>query len=244
MIKKEKLKSIKNFILDLFFPKFCLGCSKEGTYLCQDCRSILDILEFQYCLCEKNPQRVINTGKCPKCKTKKLDGLYFAVSYHHPLVKDLILKFKYRPFAKELAKNLAQILEDHFLISGKNPKDFEDFLIVAIPLHKERENWRGFNQAEELAKELSLFFRIPLLKDVLIKIKKVPPQVELNKKEREENVKNAFELKNPQKILGRKIFLVDDIYTTGATMEECANVLKKGGAKEVWGIAIAREMIT
>jgi ComF family protein len=111
---------------------------------------------------------------------------------------------------------------------------------MPVPLGKRRLKWRGFKQAEELAKELSSFLKIPLVSDCLIKIKETLPQVELSEKEREENIKGVFKIKNDEKILGKKILLVDDVYTTGSTMKECARILKRAGAKEIIGIVIAR----
>ncbi|PIP24742.1 MAG: hypothetical protein COX33_00260 [Candidatus Nealsonbacteria bacterium CG23_combo_of_CG06-09_8_20_14_all_36_125] len=91
-----------------------------------------------------------------------------------------------------------------------------------------------------MGKELSKFFRISLLNNVLAKIKETPAQVDLSEEERKENIRNAFSIKNGGQILGRKILLVDDIYTTGSTLTECAKVLKEAGAKEIIGIVIAR----
>jgi len=120
------------------------------------------------------------------------------------------------------------------------PPNFTDFLLVPVPLEKRKIRWRGFNQAEEIGKELSNFLKIPLLDDVLIKIKETLSQVELSGKEREENIKGVFVIKNKEKIEGEKILLVDDVYTTGATMKECARILKEAGAKEIIGIVVAR----
>ena len=123
----------KDFLLDLLFPKFCLGCQKEGVYLCDDCRALLDISEFDYCLCENKPQRLapnnrenqIKSGKCPRCKDKNLAGLYFALPYREKqLTKKLIHQFKYQPHLKDLAKTLASILIEHFIISGKNTDEY------------------------------------------------------------------------------------------------------------------------
>ena len=100
---------------------------------------------------------------------------------------------------------------------------------------------RGYNQSEELAKELSKTLKIPLILNNLIKIRATFPQIKLSAKERQENLKNAFSINNPEELKNKKIFLVDDVYTTGSTMEECAKTLKESGAKQVWGIAIARE---
>lgn len=248
----------KEFLLDLFFPKFCLGCQKEGTYLCDDCRALLDIAEFDYCLCDTKPIRLPldqKSGKCQKCQNKKLSGLYSALPYKETgtpgvLTRKLIYQFKYQPYLKDLAKTLASILIEHFVISGKNTNEIWESegsleILVPVPLDKNKLKTRGYNQAEELAKELSKILRIPIISGNLIKTKSTKPQMELTKKQREKNLENVFQIKNPDEISGKKVFLVDDVYTTGATMEECAKVLKgpKGypGAKSVWGIAIARE---
>lgn len=242
---KEK---IKNFLLELFFPAFCFGCQKEGTYLCQDCKATLEILEFQYCLCSKNPLKInleLNKyGKCNRCFDKKLSGLYFALPYKaSALTRKLIQAFKYHPYIKDLAKTLALLLAEHFFISGSNKEDvWHNSVLIPIPLDKKKLKNRGYNQAEELAKELSKILGTPVLSDVLIKIKTTRTQIKLSGKKREQNLQGAFMAKKPLDLTrGEKIFLVDDVYTTGSTMEECARVLRKAGAKQVWGIAIARE---
>ena len=214
--------NIKNFLLDLFFPKFCFSCQREGEYLCLDCQATLEI-----------------SGIHQKEKLSNLNDLYFATDYQKPLVKNLIQRFKYEPFIKELAKPLTSLIIEHFQLLDQKP-DFSDFVLIPVPLEKKKLKWRGFNQAEEIGKELSKFFRISLLNNVLAKIKETPAQVDLSEEERKENIRNAFSIKNGGQILGRKILLVDDIYTTGSTLTECAKVLKEAGAKEIIGIVIAR----
>jgi len=229
---------IKNFLLDLLFPRFCFGCHQEGSYLCEDCRAILEISQYQYCLCYK-PIRVIRGGKCSTCASKKLNGIYSAVSYRNKLVQALIKNFKYEPFVKELAKPLAQLMTDHFQLLDTMP-DFSGFALVAIPLEKKKMRKRGFNQAEEIAKELSLFLNLPLLKNVLIKTKETVSQTELSEFNRLENIKGVFQCPNPEIVQDKKILLIDDVYTTGATMNEAARILKEAGAKQVWGVTVAR----
>ncbi len=230
------INKVYNFILDLFSPPFCFSCQKEGTYLCDDCRAYLEISQEQYCLC---PKPIILVEKCQRCRAKKLDGLYFAVPYQKALSKKLILCFKYEPFIKELAKTLASLIIEHFQLLNNKP-DFFNFILIPIPLDEKRLKRRGFNQAEEIGKELSKFLNIPLLSDCLIKIKKTVPQVELSDEERRENIKGAFDCEKREKIKGKEILLVDDVYTTGSTMEEAARVLKEAGAKKVIGVAVAR----
>lgn len=247
MALSEDVHKIKDFLLELFFPSFCFGCKKEGTYLCQDCREILEISQFQYCLCDKDPIRLeLSTekqGKCQRCSEKKLFGLYFALPYKEKaLTRKLIIQFKYEPYIKDLSKTLAGLLIEHFVILGKNTDDFwQNSALVPIPLDKNKLKLRGYNQSEELAKELSKMIKAPLLKNILVKIKKTLPQVGLSKQEREGNIKNAFLVLDKEQIKEKNIFLVDDVYTTGSTMEECTRVLKESGAKSVSGISIARE---
>ena len=241
-----KFSKIKIFLLDLFFPKFCLGCQKEGIYLCDDCRTLLDISEYNYCLCDTKPIRLPSmqlTGKCSRCQDKKLSGLFSALPYKEKtLTRKLIYQFKYQPYLKDLAKTLASILIEHFVISGKNTDEiWENSVLIPVPLDKKKLKIRGYNQSEELAKELSNILQIPVISDVLIKIKSTKPQMELSKEQREKNLEGVFEIKNPEKFSGKKIFLVDDVYTTGSTMQECAKTLKENGIKTVWGIVIARE---
>src|SRR3989339_124835 len=251
---------MKQFLLDLLFPKFCLGCKREGSYLCEDCRSLLDITQFYYCLCSRNHQTIPPNekyGKCSRCQNKKLSGLYFALPYKEGhITKKLIYKFKYKPYLKDLAKTLAGILIEHFIITQKNTDAiWKNSVLVPVPLDKKKIKIRGYNQSEELAKELSKVLQVPIISDVLIKTKITSPQMELKKEAREKNLLGAFavsdssviasevrplgdERGNPESIKNKKIFLVDDVYTTGCTMEECARVLRDAGAKSVWGIAI------
>jgi competence protein ComFC len=212
----------KESLLNLLFPKFCLGCKKEGTFLCEDCFATLEILTSHQ-----------------KFKGKNLADLYFSVNYENFLVKRLVQNFKYPPLIKELKKELAFLIIFHFLLLDKKP-DFSDFVLVPVPLSKKKLKWRGFNQAEEIAKELANFFKIPLISDCLIKVRETKDQVELSEKERRENVKGVFFVKEGERIVGKNILLIDDVFTTGATMEETAKVLKEAGAKKIVGIVVAK----
>ena len=231
-------RSIKNFLLEIFFPKFCFRCQREGNYLCQDCIATLDVLENTFCLCE-NPSRLPLAGKCRNCAGNHLDGLYFAASYKSNLIKTLIHQFKYEPYIKDLSSSLALLIITHFnLIQKEFPP--ESYILIPVPLSRKKLKKRGYNQSEEIAKELSENLKIPLITDCLIKEKETPPQMELPKEERLKNIKGAFSVLHQEKIKDKKILLVDDVYTTGATMEECAKILKKSGASEIWGVAVAR----
>jgi ComF family protein len=226
------LKKIINFLLEIFFPKFCFNCQAEGEYLCQDCQATLEIAKEH----------------STSITSKNLKDLYFALNYQSPLIKNLIQKFKYEPFIKELAKPLSFLIIEHLQLLDNKPPFFtlssinsqSEYILIPIPLDKRRLKSRGFNQAEEIAKELSSFLTIPLIADCLIKTKETIPQVELRAEKRRENIKGVFLVKNKNLIKDKKILLVDDVYTTGSTMEEAARVLKIAGAKEIIGIVIAR----
>ncbi len=228
------LVSLKDFFSELLFPKFCFGCRREKEYLCQDCKSVLEI-----------------SGLHQNYSTQNLKDLYFSADYGNPLIKKLIHKFKYEPFIKELAKSLSSLIIEHFQLLDNKPDFFSpfqgqgfsywaDFTLIPVPLGRKRLKWRGFNQAQEIGKELPNFFSIPLAPDCLIKTRETLPQLELSDEERKENIKNVFLVKNKELIKQKRVLLVDDVYTTGSTMEEAAKVLKENGAKEITGIVVAR----
>ncbi|MEK7124549.1 MAG: ComF family protein [Patescibacteria group bacterium] len=237
----EILNTFKEFLLNLLYPKFCLGCKKEGSFLCYDCKSTLDISEYRYCLCNK-PLRIFGNeiAKCNSCQDKKLSGLYFALPYKERfLTKKLIYQFKYEPYLKGLAKDLAGIIAEHLFLAGA--EDFRGGVLAPVPMELSKQKERGYNQSEELAKELGQTLNAPVVLENLIKTKKTEPQMKLSAENRRKNLFGAFKIKNPAEFAGKKIYLVDDVYTTGSTMEECARVLRQARTKEVWGICIARE---
>jgi len=234
------LTKIKEFLLNLFLPAYCLNCQKEGKELCDDCFSLIDILNEQYCpFCY--PPKIVSDGKtCNNCrKNKNLSGLFSAASYHNFIVKKIISQFKYPPYyVKNLSKILTSLIIIHFQLLKKSP-DFSQGILIPIPLDKKKLKRRGFNQAEELARELSNSLGLPLFLNVLIKTKETLAQAKISKEERKKNLVGAFSILKT--LPGKKIFLIDDVFTTGSTMEECAGVLKKAGAKEVWGVVVARD---
>ena len=230
---------LKELVLDILFPKFCVNCGKEGDYLCPDCFSLIEILDRQYCPFCSAPKVVPDGKTCSSChRTKTLKGLFCAASYDNFIIRKLVRQFKYEPFVKGLSQTLSFLIITHFLRLNKT--DFHSFVLVSVPQRKRKLKYRGFNPAEEIAKGLSEDLKILLLPDALVKIKQTPPQIELNKEERKTNIKGVFACSKPELIKNQKILLVDDVFTTGATMEECALTLKKAGAKEVWGAVVAR----
>lgn len=228
----------KRLFLDTFFPNSCLICHREGTILCDDCFSLIDINPYLFChVCGK---RITEFKVCEKCRRKtNLSALFFATHYQDKVVQKIIKEFKYPPFLKELAKPLSSLIISHLsLLEFSFP---ENSILIPVPLSKRREKWRGFNQAKEIAKYLSFYYSLPLEDGVVKRVKETFPQSNLSQKERKENIKGSFTLLDREKIKGKNIFLVDDVCTTGSTLEEVARVLKEGKPKNIFGMVVAKE---
>jgi len=216
---------VENFfdkILNLFFPKKCINCQQLGNYLCYDCFSLIEIMQKEYDLSEE---------------IKYFDRLFFATVFKNQIVKKLIHSFKYPPFIKDLSDTLSDIMIIHLTFIGMKSQ-LSDFILVPIPISKKRMNYRGYNQAEELAKKLSLKLKLET-RNILKKIKENSSQVDLDKEQRKNNVENVFSLM--EDIKGKNILLIDDVFTTGATIDEAAKILKQNGANQIWAAVVARE---
>ncbi len=209
-------------ILNLFFPKRCINCQQLGSYLCYDCFSLIEIMQKEYDL----PEDI-----------QYLDRLFFATVFKNQIVKKLIHNYKYPPFINELSNILSDMIIVHLTFIGMKSQ-LSDFILAPIPISKKRLNYRGFNQAEELAKKLSLRLNLKT-KNVLIKTRETDSQVDLDKDQRKKNIENVFSL--AEDIKGKNILLIDDVFTTGATIDEAARILKQNGAKQVWAAVVARE---
>lgn len=235
----KKFLEIRNFILDLLFPIECLGCGKEKTYLCPDCLGSIYLEEKLVCPhCFKPSFQGL---VCQKCKYKSyLDGLFFACSYQNKLIEKAIKAFKYRPFVKSLVEPLSLLLIKKLQSSLYHLSLLKDSLIIPIPLHKRKLIQRGFNQAELIAQELRKVFSLNIGNDILKRKRNTKAQADLKGEKRKENIKDAFKISNKEKINGKRIILIDDVATTGATLEEAAKILKLAGAKEVFGFVIAK----
>jgi len=224
-------------ILDILFPRRCVGCSKLGSYFCSKCIAQIEITKHQICpVCEK---WAIDGATHPRCKTKyTIDGL---TSFFHydGVIQQAVKLLKYR-FVSDLAKEFVDLIPSsylQFLILN-----FKFLILIPIPLHPSRFRFRGFNQAEILGKLIASKLNISVRTDILKRAKKTTPQVEMkDRKKRLTNMGNAFAINHlAMKQLGNgAVLLFDDVFTTGATLRSAANVLKRAGAKKVWGIVMA-----
>lgn len=229
-INKEKIIS---YLKDFLFPKRCVGCEKIDTFLCPGCMKDLILIKKTKCLfCGK-----INVlGLCAKCKkeTGVVQGYSYCYFKEGP-AKKLVYALKFKGM-KELGETMAGLMAVGFLENSKDIDNIAHYVIVPVPLDKERYRQRGYNQtqliAQALAKKLNLKLENPLLKKVK------PPQMKLNKKERQLNLVGAYSAKIASP---KKVILVDDILTTGATIKECVKTLKKNGTKKIIAITFARD---
>ena len=210
---------LKKFFLDILYPIKCLGCGENKVWLCEDCFDKIKITK-------------------ERCRlTSFLDCLIIATDYENELIRKILSKFKYS-FVQELRAPLGKLL-----IKKLKQLDNQSFdYVIPIPLFKRRELWRGFNQAELLAQEVSKEFSIPVLNDLVFRNKNTSQQVGQKRKKRKENLKNAFVI-NPEfkdLVKDKKILLIDDVFTTGTTMEEVVKELDNIGIKEVYGLVVAK----
>jgi len=244
---KPLAADVKNFILDTLFPISCLACDGQGFFVCPDCKSTMKILEHQRCIICQMPAPFGITH--PKCLTPHgADQLISYYDYHDKKIAQIIIKGKYSfiPNAfKELGIMLAQKIknEHSYLLQATT------YNLIPIPLHSSRKRWRGFNQAEILCEALSKELNLPVA-DVLQRSKITKTQKDLNKEQRSKNVKDAFTV-SPSPFNGRagerlqihanNFILVDDVTTTGSTLQQAAKTLKQNGATKVICLTVARD---
>ncbi|MEP7162140.1 MAG: ComF family protein [Candidatus Moraniibacteriota bacterium] len=233
---------LKGVIVDALFPIVCLGCSREGQFICDSCRDRIPERDSQECPICRVPYSP-NGAVCKKCRRKTaLDGLLIAVPYKNRLIERAIHTFKYR-FIENLAFSLASLIERAL---AHNSLPLPD-AILPVPLHPRRLRYRGFNQAkllsDALAQDLTPQLEIPILDALLVRTRFTKPQIETKtREERLQNLSGAFAIadENKNSLAGKYVWLVDDVATTGSTLEECAKALKLAGARSVWGIVVAR----
>lgn len=237
---------ISSWILDVLFPKTCLVCAKEGAWICHECIAPLE--PFSFSLCPGCSKRIMD-GKIDKsCRDNgiKISRFFSALPYKNVYVKNLIHHAKYPPYyAKELLYDASKILmqfldKNRFgeIISATRIN--KKIAIIPVPLHRKKLRSRSFNQAEIIARRISARFSIPIDTNVLIRNRETESQTTMKILERGTNIFGAFTVHTPNTLRGKTIIIVDDVYTSGSTMNECARVLRLAGAKTIWGITLAR----
>ena len=232
---------IKDLILDILFPKVCINCGREGRYICDKCKVFISEAMPVCPTCYNSSF----SGEIHQNCVKKygLDGLVSMWDYEG-LVKRLIHNVKYGG----LGHIIDECVESSFKLIAKDINRFYSFLsflssdntyITYVPMYIKRKKRRGFNQSELIAKELGKISNskvVPLLKKII----DTEDQAKLSKEERFENVKGSFKSCVKLSLTQKEVLLVDDVFTTGATMRECCKVLKQSGIKKVWGFTLAK----
>ena len=226
---KRLLRKAVNLVLDFFYPKECLGCGVAKTYLCVSCLEKISFLETQVCfLCHRPSIHALTHPRC--VKKGDLDSLLVA-SVYEGLLKKIIKTFKYR-FVQELSAPLA-----HMLVNLSKDKLPQVDLITFVPITKHKQKLRGFNQAYLLAFHFAERQGLGCIA-TLAKLEETKNQAELKREERMANLKKAFTC--TKNVAGKRILLLDDVSTTGTTLNECSKALKKSGATKVYGLVLAR----
>lgn len=227
--------------IDAVLPPRCLICGKvvcESNSLCVDCFEKINFITSPYCQRCGRPlfNDISDDLFCASCLNKRLPFRYSrsAIEYDD-FSKKLILDFKFLDHIENKT-----LLSRWLFSAGKDIFSEGVDLIVPVPLHVARLFKRKYNQSAILAQELSKLSGILAEYKALKKVRHTRPQVQCGGSERAKNVRNAFEIIYPERIKGKRVVLIDDVFTTGATIKECTKVLKKAGALSVDALTIAR----
>lgn len=228
ILLKERVIQISflDFLLELIYPNICGICGKlDSNSLCKECKEKLDRI-------------IISKTENYKNDTSKFFDKHTYMFKYEGEVRRLILNYKFNN-QSYLYKTFSNIV-----ISEKNIIDFINSyeIIIPVPIHRKRFNNRGYNQSELFARNICKNLKCTKLKNtILVKIKNNVAQSSLNKLDRVKNVKNAYKVQNENLIKGKSILLVDDIYTTGNTVNECAKLLKENGAAEIGVFTLSKD---
>jgi len=240
------MRQLLKMAAESLFPYFCLQCGAFLTegYFCNGCFANFEIFQSLFCpVCfkripvESSTFWEIGNKKlvCSEHKNKtSLWGVGIATPYENKWFQKSLFMFKYRG-VKTLNRDISRIFTMYLYALHIS---FKDWTIIPLPLHKKRLNQRGFDHILALVSELNQQLRLPLYSDILRKIKNTKPQVNTkNAFERQENVKESFSAQNCADL---NVLLLDDIITTGATLEEAAKTLKAAGAKKIFGLVLSK----
>lgn len=228
-------------VLDFVLPAFCGVCDKplekDERVVCEKCMSQIQLISETYCLRCGKPTK--GEKVCRDCFVHPHKLLRIrALGVYTGVLASLIHLLKYTrrlSLAARLGKMMSKlVIEDNFLRRAQ--------LIIPVPLHPTRMRERGYNQSELLTKNMGDYLNIPISKKSLLRVRNTKSQTRLSTKQRRENVKGAFTVKESAHIANKHILLVDDVFTTGATLDECAIALLNGGANAVYAITCAAAM--
>jgi len=242
----------KNIVLDILFPPICLNCQKSldgrNKLICENCLYSIKLNHTLFCpICRArladNKRVCAHYYDYDDDHDKKKRSFYYylaaAGNYDDQVLQNLIHYFKYKR-VKNLAPVLGEILIKYLDNLSLSIVNSQGSIVIPIPLHYRRERERGFNQAKLLAKIVAHHFNLTLI-EALKKIKNTKPQAKIKDIEkRMKNISNCFAIKSPEMIQNKNIILVDDVFTSGATLTEAVKTLKQNGAKKVIALVLAK----
>ncbi len=223
-------------VLSLLYPPRCVACRRVGAVLCTSCMRAFPPIRPPVCpRCGHPLPKVAPCQTCRRGILRALDRVRSAARFQPPL-REAIYALKYRG-----ARALGPVL-GAYMAARLRPQALTVDLIVPVPLHAERHQRRGYNQATLLAQPVAEVLQAPLATEALVRIRPTAPQITLPFSERQTNVAGAFCCPDPSYVRDRRILLVDDVMTSGSTLEACAAALKEAGARSVWGYTLARAL--
>ena len=214
---------ILTYVLDLIYPPICGFCGEVDTkYICNNCIKIVNAISLN---------KIDYYGD-------RFFKKHLYIFKYEDIIREKIIKFKFENEAY-LYRTFAQAV----LNNKENIKFIEEYdYLIPVPIHKRRKKQRGYNQSELIARAINDNIKsIKLQTNILIKDKNIVPQSTLNQNERIENIKNVYKILNKEKIKNKKILILDDIFTTGSTVNECSRILKEAGAKKIGVLTIAKD---
>lgn len=222
-------------LLDWIYPPSCVGCKQSGTLFCSEC---LDSIQY------------LNNGLCPTCGYPRFNArVCLGCSHHSPNYNQIRSVAAYTGSIRE---GLHQLKYQNHLGLGIEfasmlnqlvvKQNWQIDLIVPVPLSKNRRKERGYNQSALIALPLSLQLECKMDDKLITRTKETQTQVELDKHQRQKNLENAFHVPT-NRCIDKNILVVDDVITTGATINDCARALKSAGAKEVYAVSIGRVVL-
>ena len=252
MAQREKARALSYWLqaaLDFVFPAECAYCHKfvgddRVAIFCHSCWNTIGLITEPVCpRCGQPYASEAVLQKTPDfiCGACRATNVFFdravATAYYEHVLQEAIQQFKFK-HKTGLGKHLAQIMITHL---SEELALSQYHAILPVPLHKIRQRHRGYNQSAILAKHISQYCQIPLMVNNLIRIRDTDSQSLLKgRKARQANVKNAFRVTYPDTLRDRHVILVDDVLTTGATVNECSKTLKEAGAKSILVLTLSR----
>lgn len=217
--------------LDLFFPPYCVGCNRQGAIWCQDC--VQEIEPISGRLCPSCGLPLTSTQQCTSCRSEKLPFQARSFAWYRGPICRALVQLKYRPdrrLSDWLANRLVEIVSN---------EAWPDATVVPVPLSRKKFNRRGYNQVDLIASGVARKLGRPYRASALRRIRDTRSQVGLSPDARRRNVRGAFSA-DGRKVRGKNILIIDDLFTTGATLLACTQALQSAGAEHVFALTAAR----